>query len=180
MKINSHLKKAITFFLFSNEIIAQTNRAFPHNHWYFTALVIPKAMMVWESSIFCCSSMPHRTYILLYTNEMSWADPLNSFLCINPNNNHFAALIRPRDSVVTHSDWWWCIRRNHNPSNTQVGLTSQDQHERKAIKPISHSSKLTIPIIFSKYKNRPYIEKWAVFLIEPDPRAEAHFKFTVP
>lgn len=25
MKINSHLKKAITFFLFSNEIIAQTN-----------------------------------------------------------------------------------------------------------------------------------------------------------
>lgn len=83
MKINSHLKKAITFFLFSNEIIVQNNHVlFPHNHWHFTALVIPKAK-VWGSNICCCSSMPHRTYILLHTNEMSLADHLNSFLLLH-------------------------------------------------------------------------------------------------
>lgn len=55
---------------------------FPHNHWHFTALVIPKAM-VWGSNICCCSSMPHRTYTLLHTNEMSLADHLNSFLLLH-------------------------------------------------------------------------------------------------
>lgn len=120
--------------------------------------------MLWGSNICYCSSTPHITYRFIQMNCAYLISCSLSFSCINPNNNDFAAPVRPCDFVVTNFDfWWWCMRRNHNPSNTQGGLTSQDQQDKKAMKPISHSSKLTILWLYSQSAKIGYLLRTVLY-----------------
>lgn len=121
-------------------------------------------MMLWGFSTCYRSSTPHKTYRFI---QMKCVYPISwilSFSCTNPNNNDSAAPIRPCDFVVTHFDFgWWCMRRNHNPSNTQGGPPSRDQQDEKAMKPISHSSKLTTLRLYSQSTKIGYLSRTVLY-----------------
>lgn len=120
--------------------------------------------MLCGSNVCYCSSTPHKTYQFIQTKCVYLISWIFSFLCINPNNNDFVAPISPCDFVVTNFDfWWWCMRRNHNPSNTQGRLTSQDQQDKKAMKPISHSRKLTIHLLYSQSTKIGYLLRTVLY-----------------